>query len=275
MTKMIFSKDSKEFLNIAIKAATRAGDFILRHFGSISSGDINQKQPSDFVTFVDKESEKIIIETIRTAYPDHYFLTEESIKEECSEGYLWIIDPLDGTTNYIHGFPVFSVSIALQNKKETIVGVVFDPLRSELFTSEAGKGAFLNERSLTVTSTHNTMNALLSTGFPFRCRELIDPYLQLFKNLFYQVSGIRRPGSAALDLAYVAAGRCDGFFEIGLNSWDMAAGALLIKEAGGITTDFGGGDQFLSTGNILAGSKTVHKMLLEETKKIFTGIITK
>lgn len=270
---MIFSKDSKEFLNIAIKAAKSAGDFILRHFGSISSGDITLKQPSDFVTFVDKESERIILETIKAAYPDHYFLTEESIKEDCPEGYLWIIDPLDGTTNYIHRFPVFSVSIALQWKKVTVVGVVFDPLRNELFTSEVGKGAFLNGCPLTITSTNN--NALLSTGFPFRSRELIDPYLQLFKNLFCQVSGIRRIGSAALDLAYLAAGRCDGFFEIGLSPWDMAAGALLIKEAGGIITDFGGGEQFLSTGNILAGNKAVHKMLLKETKKIFTEIISR
>ncbi len=264
----------KEFIDTAIKAAKLAGQVVIDHLGKISRSDINLKQTSDFVTSVDKESEKVIIDTLKESLPDHHFLAEESLKE-CGKGtYRWIIDPLDGTTNYIHGYPVFSVSIALEYEGEIIAGIIFDPIRDELFWSEKGEGAFLGCTSLKVSDT-NIRESLLSTGFPFRKREMINTYLKLFKNIFLKVSDLRRAGSAALDLAYLACGRCDGFFELGLSPWDIAVGSLLIKEAGGVVTDFGGGTKYLLTGNIVAGNPAVHKEILREVKEVFKGILDK
>ena len=263
---------TKEFLDIAIKAARLAGQVIFSHLGKISKRDIGLKQASDFVTSVDRESEKIIIDTIKEYFPDHHFLAEESLKEFGKGKYRWIIDPLDGTTNYIHGYPVFSVSIALEFEGEIVLGVILDPLRNELFWTEKGTGAYLNCSSIEV-SNINIRESLITTGFPFRSKEMIDPYLKLFKNIFLKVSDLRRAGSAALDLAYLACGRCDGFFELGLSPWDIAAGSLLIKEAGGVVTDFGGDNHYLMTGNIVAGNPEVHKEIVREVKNIFTGII--
>ncbi|HYA11399.1 MAG TPA: inositol monophosphatase family protein [Thermodesulfovibrionales bacterium] len=263
---------TKEFLDIAIKAARLAGQIIFSHLGKISKRDIGLKQASDFVTSVDRESEKIIIDTIKEYFPDHHFLAEEALKEFGKGKYRWIIDPLDGTTNYIHGYPVFSVSIALEFEGEIVLGVILDPLRNELFWTEKGTGAYLNCSSIEV-SNINIRESLITTGFPFRSKEMIDPYLKLFKNIFLKVSDLRRAGSAALDLAYLACGRCDGFFELGLSPWDIAAGSLLIKEAGGVVTDFGGDNHYLMTGNIVAGNPEVHKEIVREVKNIFTGII--
>ena len=265
---------TKEFLDIAIKAARLAGQIIFSHLGKISKRDIGLKQASDFVTSVDRESEKIIIDTIKEYFPDHHFLAEEALKEFGKGKYRWIIDPLDGTTNYIHGYPVFSVSIALEFEGEIVLGVILDPLRNELFWTEKGTGAYLNCSSIEV-SNINIRESLITTGFPFRSKEMIDPYLKLFKNIFLKVSDLRRAGSAALDLAYLACGRCDGFFELGLSPWDIAAGSLLIKEAGGIVTDFGGGDDYIWTGNIVAGNSAVHKEILREVRKIFGNRLIK
>jgi myo-inositol-1(or 4)-monophosphatase len=267
--------DSKrdEFLDVAVKAARAAGDIILKNLGSLKGEDIDLKQASDFVTRVDKDSEQVIIKTIKERFPHHFFLAEESIKEATEKEYRWIIDPLDGTTNYIHGYPMFSVSIALEYKGEIILGVVFDPLRNELFTAEKGKGAFLNGNPIKVSPVSELKNSLITTGFPFRKKESIDIYLRLFKNLFHKVSDIRRAGSAALDLAHLASGRCDGFFEIGLSTWDIAAGSLLIREAGGVVTDFGGSEDYLQTGNIVAASPILHREILKEVKDVFEGII--
>jgi len=265
---------TKEFLDIAIKAARLAGQIIFSHLGKISKRDIGLKQASDFVTSVDRESEKIIIDTIKEYFPDHHFLAEESLKEFKKGRYCWIIDPLDGTTNYIHGYPVFSVSIALEFEGEIVLGVILDPLRNELFWTEKGTGAYLNCSSIEV-SNINIRESLITTGFPFRSKEMIDPYLKLFKNIFLKVSDLRRAGSAALDLAYLACGRCDGFFELGLSPWDIAAGSLLIKEAGGIVTDFGGEDDYIWTGNIVAGNPAVHKEILREVRKVFGNRLTK
>lgn len=263
---------SDEFLEVAVKAARLAGQIIVEHLGKISKKDINLKQASDFVTKVDRESEKIIIDTIKKHFPDHLFLAEESLKECGKETFRWIIDPLDGTTNYIHSYPAFSISIALEYGGEIIMGVILDPLRNELFWAEKGSGAYVNCSPLEVSQV--TLNeSLIATGFPFRSKEMIDNYLNLFKNLFLKVSDLRRAGSAALDLAYLASGRCDGFFELGLSPWDIAAGSLLIKEAGGIVTDFGGGNDYIWTGNIVAGNPEVHKEILAEVKKVFEGII--
>jgi myo-inositol-1(or 4)-monophosphatase len=271
----MFYDQKNEFFTTAIRAAKLAGQFILDNLGRISKNEVDIKKASDFVTRVDKESEKIIIDTIKENFPDHFFLAEESVKEDKTEGYRWIIDPLDGTTNYIHRYPVFSVSIAQEYKSEVILGVIYDPLREELFTAEKGKGAFLNKQPIKVSEVSSLKDSLITTGFPFRRKELIDLYLNLFQNVFLKVSDLRRAGSAALDLAYLACGRCEGFFEIGLSPWDIAAGEILIKEAGGVITDFGGGNEYLSTGNIVAGNPAIHEKLLLEVKSIFAGIIDK
>jgi myo-inositol-1(or 4)-monophosphatase len=264
-----------DFISTALSAARRAGDFIVKNLGRISKDDVDIKQASDFVTRVDKESEQLILKTIQEKFPDHHFLAEESIKEDDAGDYRWIIDPLDGTTNFIHQYPVFSVSIALEHRREIILGIVYDPLRNEMFTAEKGKGSFLNGQPLHVSSVKDLENSLVATGFPFRRKELIDPYLQLFRNIFYRVSDIRRAGSAALDLAHLASGRCECFFEIGLSPWDIAAGSILIKEAGGIITDFGGGTDFLETGNIVSGTPDLHGEILKEVRDVFSGEIEK
>jgi myo-inositol-1(or 4)-monophosphatase len=271
-----------DFLETAVLAAQRAGDITLQSLGKLSKEDVDMKKASDFVTRVDRDSERSIIHTIREVFPDHRFLAEESVKEtgsgtpgwhKLSETYLWIIDPLDGTTNYIHGYPVFSVSIALQYKGELIIGVILDPMRDELFTAEAGKGSFLNSVPIRVSPVIDIAYSLIATGFPFRKKESIEKYLELFKNIFHRVSDIRRAGSAALDLAHLASGRCDGFFELGLSPWDMAAGSIIIREAGGIVSDFGGGENYLSTGNIIAGTPYIHDEILKEAKGVFQGFI--
>jgi len=263
----------RAFLETAVKAARLAGDYLLDNLGKVSKKDITLKQASDFVTRVDKKSEEIILSSIKKDFPDHMFLTEESVHDSDTEHYRWIIDPLDGTTNYIHLYPVFSVSIALQYRREIILGVIYEPLRDELSSAEKGKGAFRNRQRIRVSSSGSFRDCLISTGFPFRNKEMIDPYLKLFKNVFLKVSDLRRAGSAAMDLANLACGRCDAFFEIGLSPWDIAAGAILVNEAGGIITDFNGGHAFLQSGNIVAGNPMTHKKLLREVKNVFRGII--
>src|SRR5208337_1993184 len=266
---------TETFLETAVFAALSAGQIISDNLGRLSKDDVGLKQVSDFVTRVDKESEACIIRVIRERYPDHHILAEETMKDTALDGYRWIIDPLDGTTNFIHQYPVFCVSIALQLQSEVIAGVIFDPLRADLFTAEKGKGACLNERPITVSSITACQDSLITTGFPFRMKEHIDLYLKLFKNVLFKVSDLRRAGSAALDLAYLAAGRCEGFFEIGLGPWDIAAGSLIIEEAGGVITDFSGGNEYLSTGNIVAGNRAIQAELLKEVQAVFGGTIHK
>jgi myo-inositol-1(or 4)-monophosphatase len=266
-------QERNEFLSTAIRAAKLAGKLLLDNLGKISKADIGLKQTSDFVTRVDRDSEQIIIWTIREEFPDHDFLAEESIRQAESDRYRWIIDPLDGTTNYIHQYPAFSISIALEYKKQIISGVIYDPLKEELFTAERGKGAFLNKRRIRISSRIDLKDSLITTGFPFRKKEMIAKYLELFQNIFMKVSDLRRAGSAALDLAYLACGRCEGFFEIGLSPWDIAAGALLVEEGGGVVTDFNGGADYLATGNIVAGNSSLQKEILMEIKKVFPGVI--
>jgi myo-inositol-1(or 4)-monophosphatase len=264
---------SNEFLKTAVSAARLAGDIILKNLGQLSKEDVQTKQAFDFVTKVDRWSEAVIMQTIREKFPSHRFLTEETLKQEDTGGYRWIIDPLDGTTNYIHGYPMFSVSIALEYGGEIIIGVVFDPSRDELFHAAKGEGAFLNNRQINVSETELPERSLIATGFPFRAKEMIDLYLRAFKEVFQRVSDIRRAGSAAIDLAYVAAGRFEGFFELKLSPWDIAAGSLLIREAGGIVTDFGGGSDYLSTGNVVTGNTYVHGGILGIVRKNFRGTV--
>lgn len=260
-------------LTVATRAARRAGEVILKNLGQLTTADIQSKDTFDFVTNVDRLSESIIMQTIRETFPMHTYLAEETLQEKENDHYRWIIDPLDGTTNYIHAFPIFSVSIALQYRGSIVLGVIFDPLRDELFHALKGNGCFLNNTRVQVSSTASMDKSLIATGFPFRKKDLIDPYLDAFRNVFARVSDIRRAGSAALDCAYLAAGRIEGFFELNLSIWDIAAGSLLITEAGGIMTDFSGQGDYLTTGNIVAGNGHIHHMLLSIIKDVFQGIV--
>ena len=243
-------------LNMAVRAARAGGDLILRYVDRVDTLTITSKQRNDFVSEVDRLAEEAIIGVLRRAYPDHGILAEESGASEGDE-YLWIIDPLDGTTNFLHGFPQFAVSIALQHRGRLEQAVVYDPVRQELFTASRGAGAQLNKRRLRLDPRRKLDGALLGTGFPFRHQQHLEAWMGMFRTLFTEVADVRRAGSAALDLAYVAAGRLDGFWEIGLSRWDMAAGALLIREAGGLVTDFAGGENYLETGNVVAGAAKV------------------
>ncbi len=252
-------------LNIAVNAAREAGKIISRNIGRIDSLSIHVKQKNDFVSEVDNQAEQEIINIIRRAYPQHGILAEESGQNDGNrEGdeYQWIIDPLDGTTNYLRGFPHYSVSIALRHKQRLEVGVIYDPFKDELFSAGRGNGATLNDRKLRVTKLVGFEGALLATGFPFRENQNIDSYLATLREFMLHTAGIRRAGSAALDLAYVAAGRFDGFWEFGLNIWDIAAGCLIIQEAGGLIGDHHGGHTHLDTGDIVAANPKIFRLML-------------
>ena len=249
-------------LNIAVKAARRAGGIINRASRDVEQIKVSAKRDKDFVTEVDKAAEEAIIGVLHEAYPDHAILAEESGASGDSE-YVWIIDPLDGTTNFIHGFPQYAISIALQHKGALQHAVIYDPNRNELFTASKGAGAYLNERRIRVSKRSKMNEALIGTGFPFRYFEHVDAYLGIFRDMMHKTAGVRRPGAAALDLAWVAAGRIDGFWELGLSPWDMAAGALLITEAGGLVGDLSGEANYLETGNIVGGNPKVFVQLLQ------------
>ena len=258
-------------LNIATRAARAAGDIIVRYVDRLDELNVASKERNDYVSEVDRRAEDAIIRILRKAYPDHGILAEESgIQAGSSDEYQWIIDPLDGTTNFLHGFPQFSVSIALSHKGRLEQGVVYDPLRQELFTASRGSGAQLNNRRLRVAQRKGLEGALLGTGFPFKTHEHLEAYLAMFRDLLLETSGIRRPGSAALDLAYVAAGRLDGFWELKLKPWDMAAGVLLIQEAGGIVGDFTGGHKFMQSGNLVAGNPKVFAAIVKKLRPHLT-----
>jgi len=249
-------------LNIAIKAARSAGNIIVRSMDQINTLSVSTKGRNDFVSEVDKAAEKEIIKTIRRAFPSHGILAEESGSHEGDE-FLWIIDPLDGTTNFLHSFPQFSVSIALQHKGRLEHGVVYDPLRQEIFSASRGAGAQLNDRRIRVSKASGIEGSLLGTGFPYGKMNNLNNYMEILKHIIPQAAGVRRPGSAALDLAYVAAGRLDGFWEYSLKPWDMAAGAIIVQEAGGILSDFEGGSDYMESGDIVAGNSKVMKELLQ------------
>jgi myo-inositol-1(or 4)-monophosphatase len=248
-------------LGFAVKAARRAGDIINRAAENIEQLKIKHKTLNDLVSEVDHAAEVAIISSLQKVYPNHAFLAEESGRTGESD-YEWIIDPLDGTTNFLHGFPVYGVSIALAYKKQLQVAVVYDPCRNDLYTAARGAGAYLNEKRIRVSKRDKLIDCLIGTGFPFKANSDIDSYTDMFKTIALKTAGIRRPGAAALDLANVAAGRLDGFWEIGLSPWDMAAGALLIKEAGGLVGDLEGEDQFLDSGRIVAGNPKIFVQLL-------------
>ncbi len=252
-------------LNIAIKAARKAAQIINRASLDLDRLKVSAKRDNDFVTEVDHAAEAAIIETIREVYPEHGILAEET-GETLSQGgseYQWIIDPLDGTTNFIHGFPQYAISIAQSHKGVLQHAVVYDPGRNELFTASKGSGAFLNDRRIRVSGRVKLAEGLIGTGFPYRVWDHVDAYLGMFRDLMQKTSGLRRPGAAALDLAYVACGRLDGFFEIGLSPWDMAAGGLLIAEAGGLIGDLTGEPGWLASGNVVAATPKLFPQLLQ------------
>ena len=251
-------------LNVAIKAARAAGALINRAALDVEAVRISQKQINDFVTEVDHAAERAIIETLLTAYPGHGILAEESGSEHGAKhsDYVWIIDPLDGTTNFIHGFPVYCVSIAMAFKGKVEHAVVYDPSRNDLFTATRGRGAFLNERRIRVSKRTQLKDCLVSTGFPFRPGDNFKQYMAMMAELMPRTAGLRRPGAAALDLAYVAAGYCDGFFESGLSIWDVAAGSLLVTEAGGLVGNFTGEADFMEQRECLAGSPRIYGQLV-------------
>ena len=250
-------------LKTAQDAAHKAGRILLENFGKISGAQIREKQKNDFLTYVDELSEQRIIETIRTAFPDHGILAEESGIAERESAYRWIIDPLDGTKNYICGISIYGISIALEYNKNLIVGVVYDPVRDDMFYAETGKGAFLNGNKIGVSREKDLSKCLIATGFPFKYKQYLHKYMVCFEEVFVHCSGIRRMGAASIDLAYTAAGKFDGFWELGLNPWDVAAGALIIREAGGTITDFWGGDDFLSRAYIIATNGHIHSKLVK------------
>jgi len=250
-------------LNTAVKAARKAGNIISRASRDVDLLKVESKRQNDFVTEVDRAAEAAIIAVLNEAYPNHSILAEESGASRGSQGeFVWIIDPLDGTTNFIHGVPQFAVSIGLRHKGVMTQGVVFDPVKNELFTATRGAGAYLNDKRMRVGKRDRINDALIGTGFPFSKIDLLERYIEMFRKVTLNCAGIRRPGAAALDLAYVAAGRFDGFWEMGLAPWDMAAGALLVQEAGGLVGGFGGDGDYLESGEIVAGSPKVFAQLL-------------
>ena len=249
-------------LNIAIRAAHRAGDFIVRKINKLPDLKIEVKARNDFVTEVDRQAENLIIEELTKSFPSHGILAEESGESKGQDEFRWIIDPLDGTTNYLHGFPHYAVSIACEHQGRLTHAVIYDPYKQELFAASRGDGATLNNRRIRVANLKTAQSALLATGFPFRDPDQLDDFMKTFSAFFHKATDIRRAGSAALDLAYVAAGRLDGYWEAGLGPWDIAAGALIVREAGGLVTDFNGDADFLDKGEVVAGNPRIISDLL-------------
>ncbi len=256
-------------INTARKAAYEAGKILLKHFRKLPDDAVRHKEKNDFLSFVDEQSEQTILSIIHQDFPNHAFLAEEVGTSEHRHDYLWIIDPLDGTTNYINGIPVFAISIALLYRGEIQSGVIYDPVQQEMFWAEKGKGAFLNDRRMRVSARGKLDESFIATGFPFKAKHFLNAYLSAFEEIFESCVGMRRMGAAAIDLAYVAAGRFDGFWELGLSPWDIAAGAILIREAGGKISDFWGKGDFLYKNYTLASNGQIHDQLTAIIKKHF------
>ena len=258
-------------VNVAVKAARRASRIIVQGSENLDALTIRHKSLNDLVSEVDHAAEEAIIETLRTAYPDHGFIGEEGGVVSGSSEHVWIIDPLDGTTNFLHGIPHFAVSIGLKYRNRLEAAVIIDPVRNEEFTASRGGGAHVNGRRMRVSQRHRLDEAVLATGIPFRELDRhLEPYMKMLTEFTRQCRSIRRAGSAALDLAYVGAGRADGFWELGLKSWDMAAGALMIQEAGGLIGDLSGGEHYLDSGNIVAGNPKIFKAMLQTIRPHLT-----
>ncbi|GAB1047127.1 MAG: inositol-1-monophosphatase [Shewanella algae] len=261
-------------LTIAVRAARAAGQTIMRAYTELDRIEVDAKGVNDFVTSVDKEAEAAIIYQIRKSYPDHSIVGEENGENRgTNQDYLWIVDPLDGTNNFVNGVPHFAVSIAMQYKGKTEVAVVYDPVRDELFSAVRGKGAKLNDFRIRVNNVSDLGGSLVATGFPFKARQHTETYMKLFGETCSLCADLRRAGSAALDLAYVAAGRVDAFFELGLKPWDIAAGDLIVREAGGTVTDFSGGHNYLLSGNIVAGAPKATSLLVKRFRPLLSDAL--
>jgi len=260
-------------LNVAVMAARSAGDTLIRKMRNLEKLKVEKKGHNDFVSDADHAAERAVIATVQKHYPEHAFLAEESGVTGESD-FVWIIDPLDGTTNYLHGFPVFAVSIGLQIKGKLEHAVVYDPLRQELFTASRGQGAQLDGRKIRVSGRDRLEQSLIGTGFPFRQADAeMTPYLEMLRKVVRHTSGVRRPGAAALDLCYVAAGRLDAFWETGLSPWDLAAGALIIREAGGIVSGLDGSEDFMDSGHVLCGTPRVYAALAKLCSKEIKALL--
>lgn len=248
-------------LNVAVMAARRAGSVLIRKMKNLEKLAVKQKGHNDYVSDADRAAEETVIDCIQKHYPDHAIHAEESGKQGESDT-VWIIDPLDGTTNYLHGFPVFAVSIGVEVNGRMEHGVIYDPMRQELFTASRGQGAHLDGRRIRVSGRMHLEGSLIGTGFPYRqAEEETGPYLDMLRKVIHNTAGVRRPGAAVLDLAYVAAGRLEGFWETGLAPWDLAAGSLIVREAGGIVSGLDGSENFLETGHVLCGTPRVYAAL--------------
>ena len=250
-------------MNIAERAARRAGDVIIRGYEQRHRLNVERKSAHDYVTEIDLQAEQVIVKTLRDAFPDHAILAEEGQGQAGNNKHRWIIDPLDGTTNFLHGHPQFAVSIAFLEDDKLTHAIVYNPLTQENYTASRGSGAMLNNKRIRISGLKNFPEALLGTGFPYSNDKYLPLFMETFQALILQTSGIRRCGSAALDLAFLAAGRLDGFWEFDLKPWDIAAGALIVQEAGGLVSNLQGSEKFLDKGHILAGSPRIHKQLLE------------
>ncbi|MFK7957606.1 MAG: inositol monophosphatase family protein [Lysobacterales bacterium] len=261
-------------INIAVKGARSAARVLIRMLNRSEALSVVEKQRNDFVSEADHAAEKAIIYEIQKAYPDHAILAEESGRTGPEDAEtVWIIDPLDGTRNYIQGLPHFAISIGVQTRGVLEHGLVYDPTREEMFTASKGSGAYLNDHRVRVSNRTAMSGSLLATGFPFRAREALDDYMNMFRGVFDIAGDMRRAGAASLDLAYVAAGRVDGFWEMGLKPWDIAAGALLVREAGGLCTDFSGADGFLDSGNIIAGNLKLVGQIKKTLSPLYTDAL--
>jgi len=253
--------DFSEIHRVAVQTAQKAGEYLVRHFGKIKPDQVDDKGINDFVTFVDRHSEEIIVSEIQDNFKDHSILAEEKGIHSEGNAFRWIIDPLDGTKNFIQTLPYFCVSIAVEYQGQIVVGVVHDPIHRETFHAISGQGSYLNEQKINVSQETNIQRTMICTGFPHRDKWRLPAYLKAFEEIFLICTGIRRMGAAALDLCYTACGRFAGFWEFGLSSWDMAAGSVIIQEASGQITDFWGNPDFLNNGYVVAGNKIVHNAL--------------
>lgn len=258
-------------METAILAAQKAGAYLLENFGKLTPSQIAEKAANDFVSYVDQTSEKIILDIIRTRHPDHAIMAEEGGRSGTRSPYQWFVDPLDGTTNFVREIPFFSVSIAVRKANHLLAGVVFSPLQNELFAAARRAGATLNGRPVQVSAQTDFRRAFLATGFPHHAKFHLPDFIRAFNDIFYHSAGIRRLGSAALDLCYTACGRFDGFWEAGLNTWDLAAGSLIVEEAGGRVSDFWGGDSYLHSGFVIAAPPPIHHHLTTILTQYFRG----
>jgi myo-inositol-1(or 4)-monophosphatase len=261
-----------EYERVAVEAARASGEIIRGYYEQEDRPEVESKGLHDFVSAVDREAEACVLSHLRRHFPDHAVMAEEGSPDEAAADHRWIVDPLDGTTNFIHSVPVFAVSIGLEDREGMLAGVVHDPMRNETFHAHRGGGAHLNGTPIHCSAPAGSHEALIATGFPFRELTRLDEYLKVFEAFVRCTAGLRRAGSAAVDLAYTACGRYDGFWELGLSRWDIAAGVLLVQEAGGRVSDLAGGDRHLDSGDIVAAGSDFHAVMLKETRAVFGDV---